>query len=110
LPKGLFAAVAKSNNYWGPSRKMTARTPIYAHLATRFQGFVIRLHVLEDLDDTCRRVPELLPNTRRGLRPDDRGAGSAKEAIGLASRELGADPGHWVNQGILQDEYNGFVK
>ena len=35
---------------------------------------------------------------------------SAQAAIDLAGRELGADPARWVNQGVLQDEYNDYLK
>lgn len=37
-------------------------------------------------------------------------ADSPEEAIDLAGRELGPSPARWVNQGALQDEYNGYVK
>jgi hypothetical protein len=34
---------------------------------------------------------------------------STEEAIDLADRELGANRARWVNQGVLQDEYNDYV-
>jgi hypothetical protein len=35
---------------------------------------------------------------------------SAEEALDLAHRELTANPARWVNQGVLQDEYNDDVE
>jgi hypothetical protein len=35
---------------------------------------------------------------------------SSEAAIELAERELGADCGRWVNQGVLFDEHRDFIE
>jgi hypothetical protein len=82
--------------------------------ATRWNGFIVRLHTVEDLDDADRLTVDEYPSFHE---TDEEGFGqtigetdSAEEAIDLADRELGADPARWVNQGVFQDEYNDYVK
>ncbi|GLY83389.1 hypothetical protein [Actinoallomurus iriomotensis] len=81
---------------------------------TRSHGFIVGLHTVEDLDDTYRLTVDEYPSFHE---TDEEDFGqtigetkSANEAIDLAARELGADPARWVNQGVLQDEYNDYVK
>lgn len=81
---------------------------------TRFHGFIVGLHTVEDLDDTYRLTLDEYPSFHES---DEEDFGqtigeteAAEEAIDLAYRELGADPARWVNQGVLQDEYNDYVK
>jgi hypothetical protein len=81
---------------------------------TRSHGFIVGLHTVEDLDDTYRLTVDEYPSFHE---TDEEDFGqtigeteSAKEAIDLAARELAADPARWVNQGVLQDEYNDYVK
>ena len=81
---------------------------------TRFHGFIVRLHTVEDLDETDRLTVDEYPSFQE-TDEEDFGqtigeAESAEEAVGLAARELGADPARWVNQGVLQEEYNDYVK
>lgn len=80
----------------------------------RFHGFIVRLHTVEDLDDTDRLTIDEFPGFHEA---DEEDFGqtigeidSPEEAIDLAARELGADSARWVNQGVLQDEYNDYVK
>ena len=82
--------------------------------ATRWNGLIVRLHTVEDLDDTDRLTVDEYPSFHE---TDEEDFGqtigeteSAEEAIDLADRELGADPARWLNQGVLQDEYNDYVK
>ena len=82
--------------------------------ATRFHGFIVGLHIVEDLDDTYRLTVDEHPSFHE---TDEKDFGqtigeteSAEEAIDLANRELGADPARWVDQGVLQDEYNDYLK
>jgi hypothetical protein len=74
----------------------------------------VRLHTVEDLDETDRLTVDEYPSFQE-TDEEDFGqtigeAESAEEAVGLAARELGADPARWVNQGVLQEEYNDYVK
>ncbi|TRO58161.1 hypothetical protein [Streptomyces sp. IB201691-2A2] len=74
-------------------------------------GVSVYLSEVEDIGtDTFRDVTEFPP-----LDPEDEDWGkeigtlaSPEEALRLAERELGADPAHWVNQGIVCDEYHDF--
>jgi hypothetical protein len=81
---------------------------------TRFNGFTVLLHIVEDLDDSYRLTVDEYPSFHES---DEEDFGetigeteSPEEAIDLAHSELGADPARWVNQGVLQDEYNDYVK
>jgi hypothetical protein len=94
------------------------------HLTRSFtEGTLRRGHEVEQL------VEAIEQDGRRGLRwasispptrfqeSDEEGFGqtigeteSAEEAIDLADRELGASPTRWVNQEVLQDEHNHYVK
>ncbi|GLY75012.1 hypothetical protein [Actinoallomurus iriomotensis] len=81
---------------------------------TRSHGFTVQLHTVEDLDDTYQLTVDEYPSFHES---DEEDFGqtigeteSADEAIDLAARELAADPARWVNQGVLQDEYNDYVK
>lgn len=74
-------------------------------------GVTVYLSKVEDVGThTFRDVTEFPP-----LDPEDEGWGkeigtvaSPEEALHLAERELGADPAHWVDQGIVCDEYHDF--
>jgi len=74
----------------------------------------VRLHIVEDLDDTHRITIDEYPSFHESDEEDFGQAigetESAQAAIDLAGRELGADPARWVNQGVLQDEYNDYLK
>ncbi|MEU8804174.1 hypothetical protein [Spirillospora sp. NPDC048819] len=78
--------------------------------ANRHRGFVVRVHVVEE-------VAGLPVDEFGAFYEDEYGDGaetvgeteSAEEAITLAERELGADPGRWVNEGVLGDEYHDFA-
>jgi hypothetical protein len=81
---------------------------------TRFHGLIVRLHTVEDLDETDRLTVDEYPSFHE---TDEEEFGqtigeaeSPEEAIDLAARDLGANPARWVNQGVLQDEYNDYVK
>ncbi|MET7727321.1 hypothetical protein [Streptomyces mirabilis] len=74
-------------------------------------GVTVYLSEVEGVGtDTFRDITEFPP-----LDPEDEGWGkeigtvaSPEEALHLAARELGADPAHWVKQGIVCDEYHDF--
>lgn len=80
--------------------------------AKRFRGFVVRLHIVEE----CESIPVDEFPAFYAADEDQDGARtvgeieSAEAAIDLAERELGADRGRWVNQGVLFDEYWDFVE
>ncbi|MES9536325.1 hypothetical protein [Actinomadura sp. NPDC000600] len=77
---------------------------------TRFRGFVVRLHVVEE----CESLPvDEFPAFNAADEDGARTVGeteSAEAALALAEQQLGADRGRWVNQGVLLDEYRDFVE
>lgn len=80
--------------------------------AKRLRGFVVRLHVVEEFEwlpvDEFPAFYEA-DDDEDGARTVGE-AETAEAAIDLAERELGADRGRWVNQGVLFDEYRDFVE
>ncbi|MGW5411758.1 hypothetical protein [Actinomadura geliboluensis] len=80
--------------------------------AKRFRGFVVRVFVVEE----CEWLP--VDEFPAFYKADDDVDGArtvgeaetAEAAIALAERELDADRGRWVNQGVLFDEYRDFVE
>lgn len=95
--------------------------------ASRFKLICIRLYEVEDLGSGTLPMDEFPafypaedwdPDTltvdefRRG---DDGGrtvatTASAGEVLGIAEREAGAHPEHWVNYSVLQAEYNDYLE
>ncbi|KAB2380117.1 hypothetical protein [Actinomadura montaniterrae] len=78
----------------------------------RFRGFVVRLYIVEE----CEWLPVDEFPAFYAADEDQDGARtvgeteSSEAAIELAERELGADRGRWVNQGVLFDEYRDFIE
>ncbi|GII31352.1 hypothetical protein [Planotetraspora mira] len=81
----------------------------------RSGGFVVRLWIVEDNSGpTFLPIDEFLAfydidDEQEGGRHIGI-ADSAEDAIELAAQKLGTHPERWVNQGVLFDEYNDYVK
>ncbi|WP_329244514.1 hypothetical protein OG417_47950 [Actinoallomurus sp. NBC_01490] len=80
--------------------------------ATRFHGFIVSLHTVEDIDYrlTVDEYPSFYESDEEDFGQTIGETESAEEALDLAHRELTANPARWVNQGVLQDEYNDDVE
>lgn len=80
--------------------------------ATRFHGFIVSLHTVEDIDYrlTVDEYPSFYESDEEDFGQTIGETESAEEALDLAHRELAANPARWVNQGVLQDEYNDYVE
>lgn len=95
--------------------------------ARRFEPIRVRLYEVEDLGPGTLPMdafPAFYPAenwdpdtyTVDESRRDDEGGRtvatteSAAEALVIAEREVGADPGRWVNGSVLQDEYDDYLE
>ncbi|GAA4522352.1 hypothetical protein GCM10023191_101600 [Actinoallomurus oryzae] len=80
--------------------------------ATRFHGFIVSLHTVEDIDYrlTVDEYPSFYESDEEDFGQTIGETESAEEALDLAHRELAANPARWVNQGVLPDEYNDYVE